>query len=48
LDICGFVPAFFRPPGAPGASTGDPIPGSLHPNKVGQGIYAAVLAGRLY
>jgi len=48
LDICGFVPAFFRPPGAPGASTGDPIPGSLHPNRLGQGIYAAVLAGRLY
>ena len=47
LDICGFAPAFFRPPGFPGASN-DPFPGALHPNKVGQGIYAAVLTGRLY
>lgn len=52
LDICGFSPAFFRPAlpepyrQLPGAS-GDPR-GALHPNKLGQGIYAAVAAGRLY
>lgn len=52
LDICGFAPAFFRPtlpepyPQLPGTSS-DPS-GALHPNKLGQGIYAAVLAGRLY
>jgi hypothetical protein len=54
LDICGFGSAFFRPPSpdptvtVPGISPEDPIRGALHPNAVGQGIYAAVLAGRLY
>jgi hypothetical protein len=47
LDVCGFAPAFFQPPGLPGASD-DPVDGALHPNKLGQGIYAAVLAGRLH
>jgi hypothetical protein len=48
LDICGFTPAFFRPP-LPGLPSGTTDPaGYLHPNAVGQGIYAAVLAGRLY
>jgi len=54
LDICGFASAFFRPPSpdptvtVPGISPEDPIRGALHPNKVGQSIYAAVLTGRLY
>lgn len=47
LDVCGIAPAFFRP-----AGVGAPPPGGergiLHPNRAGQGIYAAVLAGRLY
>lgn len=48
LDICGFTPAFFRPP-LPRLPSGTTDPaGYLHPNAVGQGIYAAVLAGRLY
>jgi lysophospholipase L1-like esterase len=51
LDVCGFAPAFYRV-GLPGLSlpsvlpNGDP--GLFHPNRIGQGIYAAVLAGRLY
>jgi hypothetical protein len=52
LDICGFATAFLRPP-VPGLpqqlpSTSPDEAGILHPNKLGQGIYAAVLAGRLY
>ena len=48
LDICGYASAFFRPP-LPGLPSGTTDPaGYLHPNAVGQGIYAAVLAGRLY
>lgn len=52
LDVCGFTPAFLRPP-VPGLptqlpSTSPDEAGILHPNKLGQGIYAAVLAGRLY
>lgn len=52
LDVCGFAPAFFRV-GLPGVSWLPSVlpntdPGLFHPNKVGQGIYAAVLAGRLY
>jgi hypothetical protein len=47
LDICGLGTAFFRP-----AGFGAPQPGGargiLHPNRIGQGIYAAVLAGRLH
>lgn len=50
LDICGFTPAFLRPPVAqwPGfPSTSPDEAGVLHPNKLGQSIYAAVLAGQL-
>jgi hypothetical protein len=48
LDVCGFASAFYRPPGFPGApSLPEGARGVLHPNKAGQGIYAAVLAGRL-
>lgn len=48
LDVCGVASAFFRPPGLPGAPPAGGERGILHPNKLGQGIYAAVLAGRLY
>ncbi len=47
LDICGLATAFFRPAG-PGAPTPEGYRGALHPNKIGQGIYAAVLTGKLY
>lgn len=48
LDICGLGTAFFRPPGLPGAPPPGGNNGVLHPNRLGQGIYAAVLAGRLH
>lgn len=48
LDVCGLASAFFRPPGLPGAPAPGGERGVLHPNQLGQGIYAAVLAGRLY
>ncbi|HEY7816368.1 MAG TPA: GDSL-type esterase/lipase family protein [Nakamurella sp.] len=52
LDVCGFAPAFYRVglPGLPQLPSVLPNtdPGLFHPNKVGQGIYAAVLTGRLH
>lgn len=52
LDVCGFGTAFYRlgSPDLPWLPSVLPMtdPGLLHPNKLGQGIYAAVLAGRLY
>lgn len=48
LDICSLVTAFFRPSGPGAPPMPDGAAGVLHPNKLGQGIYAAVLAGRLY
>lgn len=52
LDICGLGTAFYRlgSPAVPWLPSVLPLgdPGLLHPNKLGQGIYAAVLAGRLY
>jgi len=51
LDVCGFAPAFYRVglPGMPWLPSVLPTtdPGLFHPNRAGQGIYAAVLAGRL-
>lgn len=51
LDVCGFAPAFYRVglDGVPWLPSVLPPtdPGLFHPNKAGQGIYAAVLAGRL-
>jgi hypothetical protein len=49
LDVCGFTPAFWRPgsPGGPGVSAD--YPGAfLHPNQLGQTLFAAAVAARLY
>jgi len=42
LDVCGLTPAFF-PPGVPSGAGG-----TLHPNQLGQGLYAAAIAWRLF
>ena len=44
-DVCGLDTAFFRPPGLPG-SAGD-AGGTLHPNALGQAIYADVIGQRI-
>jgi len=49
LDVCGFTPAFWRPgaEGGPGVSSDYPT-AFLHPNRLGQTLFAAAVAKRLY
>jgi len=41
-DVCGFLPAFFQP------GTVADLDGTLHPNQLGQTLYAVAVAKRLY
>ena len=47
-DVCGFSPAFYLPgsPTVPGSSVDQD--GTLHPNQLGQTLYAVAVAKRLY
>ena len=48
LDVCGVTPAFFRPPGLPGSPPSGLADGTIHPNQLGQQLYAAAVGARLF